>query len=87
MTGLAVKSNGMPSTSAYSTLNRPFFVEVVGLAAKRAADDLFAEKLRAESAHAKNVGDVLASQPSVSMETETTQRMDSPSGRACRRCS
>ena len=56
-TGLAVKSNGMPRTSAYSTLNRPVLVEVVGLAAQRAADHLLAEELRAEGAHAEHVGD------------------------------
>ena len=56
-TGLAVKSNGMPKTSAYSTLNRSFLVQVVGLAAQRAADDLLAEKLRAEGADAENVRD------------------------------
>src|ERR1035438_2949136 len=32
------------------------FVEFVGLAAKRAANDLFTEKLRTESAHAKDMG-------------------------------
>ena len=56
-TGLAVKSKGMPKTSAYSTLKRPFFVEVVGLAAQRAADDLLAEELGAEGADAEDVGD------------------------------
>ena len=33
------------------------FVEVVGLAAERPANDLLAEELRAEGAHAENVGD------------------------------
>ena len=56
-TGLAVKSNGMPRMSAYSTSNRPFVVELVGLAAQRAADDLLAQKLRAESANAEDMGD------------------------------
>ncbi len=57
MTGLAVKSKGMPKTSAYSTLNEPFFVQLVGLAAQRATDDLLAQKLGAEGANAENVGD------------------------------
>ena len=34
-----------------------FFIEVVGLAAKRASDDLFAEELGAKSADAEDVGD------------------------------
>ena len=53
MTGFAVKSKGMPRMSAYSTLNRSFFVEVIRLAAQCAADDLFAQELGAERAHAK----------------------------------
>ena len=56
-TGLAVKSNGMPRTSAYSTLNRPVLVQLVRLAAQRAADDLLAEELGAEGADAEDVGD------------------------------
>ena len=56
-TGLAVKSKGMPRMSAYSTLKQPVFVQVVGLAAQRAADDLLAEQLGAEGAHAQDVGD------------------------------
>ena len=56
-TGWAVKSNGMPSTSAYSTSNRPFLVQIVGLAPQAATDDLLAQKLGAEGAHAENVGD------------------------------
>ena len=47
----------MPKTSAYSTLKQPFFVEVVGLAAQRAADDLLAQELGAEGANAEDVGD------------------------------
>ena len=57
MTGFAVKSNGMPKMSAYSTLKRLFLVQVVGLAAQGAADDLLAQKLRAEGADAEDVGD------------------------------
>ena len=55
-TGWAVKSNGMPSTSAYSTLNRPSFVQIVGLAAQGAAHHLLAQKLGAERAHSEDVG-------------------------------
>ena len=43
--------------SAYSTSNRPVLVQIVGLAAQRAADDLLAKKLRAEGADAEDVGD------------------------------
>ena len=61
MTGLAVKSKGMPKTSAYSTFKETFvravFVQFIGLAAKRATDDLFAEKLSAKSANAEDVSD------------------------------
>ena len=38
-------------------MNKPFFVQVVGLAAQRAPDDLLAQKLRAEGANAENMGD------------------------------
>ena len=38
-------------------VEEPFFVQVVGLAAQGAADDLLAQKLRAEGANAENVGD------------------------------
>ena len=35
----------------------PLFVQLVGLAAQGAADDLLAQQLGAEGAHAENVGD------------------------------
>ena len=57
-TGLAVKSKGMPRMSAYSTREElGLRVQLVGLPAQRAADDLLAEKLRAERADAEDVGD------------------------------
>ena len=43
--------------SAYSTSNSPSLVQVVGLPAQRAADDLLAQQLGAEGAHAEDVGD------------------------------
>ena len=57
MTGFAVKSKGMPKTSAYSTLKESFFVQVVRLATQRAPNDLLAEELGAEGANAENMGD------------------------------
>ena len=38
-------------------VEQPFLVQVVGLAAQRAADDLLAQELRAEGANAEDVGD------------------------------
>ena len=58
-TGLAVKSKGIPKTSAYSTLNSPFFVQVVGLATQGATNDLLAEKLGAEGPDAQHMRDRL----------------------------
>ena len=43
--------------SAYSTSNRSFVVQLIGIAAQSTPDDLFAEKLGAESPDAENVGD------------------------------
>ena len=53
----------------------PVRVGVVRLAAERAADDLLAEELRPEGANPSTCVTVRASQPSVSIETETTQRI------------
>ena len=59
-------------------VEQALWVEVVGLPAEGPADDLLAEKLGAEALTPSTWVTVLASQPSVSIETETTQRMDSP---------
>ena len=56
-TGLAVKSKGMPKHVGIFHVERLLFIQVVGLAAKRPADDLLAEKLGAEGAHAQDMGD------------------------------
>ncbi len=66
--------------SAYSTSKSPVLgIEFVGLPAKSATDHLLAEKLRAEGADAEDVRDGVGVPPSVSIETETTQRICSPS--------
>ena len=38
-------------------IEKPFFVQIVGLATQRAANDLLAQELRAEGANAENMGD------------------------------
>ena len=55
------------------------FVQVVGLAAQRAADDLLAQKLGAEGADAENVGDGVGVPAFREHRDETTQRMEPPS--------
>ena len=80
-----MKVNGIPSTSAYSGVSSGSASNGVGREAvirhapQRPADHLLAQKLRAERPHAEDVRDRAASQPSVSMETDTTQRTCSPS--------
>ena len=88
MTGLAVKSKGMPKTSAYSTLKRFFLVELVRLAAQRAADDLLAEELSAEGADAQDMGDGVRV-PALGEHGDGDDATDRAAEllRACRRCS
>ena len=77
-TGFAAKSNGMPSTSAYSTLKSPSSFRSYDW--RRSARPMTCSqrscvpKARTPSTWVT----VLASHPSVSMETETTQRMSLP---------
>src|SRR5206468_10041421 len=82
MTGLAVKSNGTPRMSAYSTLNNPSLgpssFSSYDCRRSAPADDLLAEQLRSEGADAEDVRYGVRSQPSVSIETEETQRIFPP---------
>ena len=63
-------------------------VQVVGLAAQRAADDLLAQKLGAEGAHAEHVGDGVGV-PAFGQHGDGDHAADvgRRAGRACRRCS
>ena len=65
-----------------------FFVQVVGLAAQRAADDLLAQELGAEGADAEDVGDGVGV-PALGEHRDGDDAADGRrrAGRACRRCS
>ena len=60
------------------SLVRAVLIQLVRLPAQRAADDLLAEQLRSEGADAEDVRYGVRSQPSVSIETEETQRIFPP---------
>ena len=69
-------------------VEQAFFVQVVGLAAQGAADDLLAEKLRAEGAHAEDVGDGVGV-PAFGEHGDGDDAADATrrAGPPCRRCS
>ena len=69
-------------------VEQALLVQVVGLAAQRAADDLLAEELRAEGADAEDVGDGVRV-PAFGEHRDGDHAADRRrrAGRACRRCS
>ena len=69
-------------------VEQALFVQVVGLAAQRAADHLLAQKLGAEGADAEHVGDGVGV-PALGEHRDRDDAADAsrPAGRACRRCS
>ena len=78
-TGLAVKSNGMPSTSAYSTSNRPVSPLTSYDCRRSARPTICSQRSCVPNARTPRTWvTVRASQPSLSIETDTTQRVRPP---------
>jgi len=79
MTGLGGKVEGNAKHIGIFNIEEPLLIQLIRLVTQGTANHLLVEELCAKRANAEYVGKVLATHPSVSMETETTQRIDWPS--------